>query len=173
MAAMGDALFLSAMKLRAFTAEEFAMFHPAGQLGRKLLRVKEAMTFRRNENLPVASDALNVGQVLHEVSSIKRRSGAVILIDGEGKVSGIFSDADLRRAITDHEANVMTKPISQVMTKNPKRIRGEQLASEAIAMMRPFRIDELPVVDDHDRPIGLIDIQDLIVLRMLDAEDQD
>ena len=173
MAAMGDALFLSSMKLRAFTAEEFAMYHPAGQLGRKLLKVKEAMTFRRNENLPVASDRLTVGQVLHEVSSIKRRSGAVILIDADGKVSGIFSDGDLRRAITDHEDQVMNKPISSVMTKNPKRIRGEQLASEAIAMMRPYRIDELPVVDDQDRPIGLIDIQDLIVLRMLDAEDQD
>jgi arabinose-5-phosphate isomerase len=173
MAAMGDALFLSAMKLRAFTAEEFALYHPAGQLGRKLLKVKEAMTFRRNENLPVASDRLTVGQVLHEVSSIKRRSGAVILIDADGKVSGIFSDGDLRRAITDHEDQVMNKPISAVMTKNPKRIRGEQLASEAIAMMRPYRIDELPVVDDQDRPIGLIDIQDLIVLRMLDAEDQD
>jgi arabinose-5-phosphate isomerase len=173
MAAMGDALFLSAMKLRAFTAEEFALYHPAGQLGRKLLKVKEAMTFRRNENLPVALDTLTVGQVLHAVSSIKRRSGAVILIDVDGKVSGIFSDADLRRAITDHEDQVMNRPISSVMTKNPKRIRGEQLASEAIAMMRPYRIDELPVVDDHDKPIGLIDIQDLIVLRMLDAEDQD
>src|SRR2546421_10102976 len=66
MAALGDALFLSVMKSRKFTADDFALYHPAGQLGRKLIKVKEAMSFRRGENLPVASDQLNVGQVLHE-----------------------------------------------------------------------------------------------------------
>ena len=171
MAALGDALFLAIMKCRNFTADDFALYHPAGQLGRKLIKVKEAMTFKRDENLPIASDKLTVGQVLHEVSSIKRRSGAVVLIDDEGKVSGIFSDGDLRRAITDDDGSVLRRPIRELMTKNPKRIRGDQLASEAIALMRPYRIDELPVVDDNDRPIGLIDIQDLIVLRMLDVED--
>jgi arabinose-5-phosphate isomerase len=174
LAALGDALFLAVMKGRSFTAEEFALFHPAGHLGRKLIKVKEAMTFRVGENLPVASDRLTVGQVLHEVSAIKRRSGAVILVDEQGRVSGIFSDGDLRRlmehAATDDGASAMKQPIAQLMTRNPKRIRGDQLASEAIAIMRPFRIDELPVVDEDDRPIGLIDIQDLVVLRMLDVE---
>ena len=170
MAALGDALFLSVMKCRQFTAEEFALYHPAGQLGRKLIKVKEAMTFRRGENLPVASDRLTVGQVLHEVSSIKRRSGAVVLVDEQGKISGIFSDGDLRRAITDDDGSVLRRPIRELMTRNPKRIRGDQLASEAIAIMRPHRIDELPVVDDDDRPTGLIDIQDLVVLKMLDVE---
>ena len=171
MAALGDALFLSVMKRRRFTSEQFALYHPAGQLGRKLIKVKEAMTFKRDENLPVASDRLTVGQVLHEVSSIKRRSGAVILVDDQGKISGIFSDGDLRRAITDDDGSVLKKPIRQLMTRNPKFIHGDQLASEAIAIMRPHRIDELPVVDDELRPIGLIDIQDLMVLRMLDVED--
>jgi arabinose-5-phosphate isomerase len=168
--ALGDALFLAVMKSRSFTSEEFALYHPAGQLGRKLIKVKEAMTFRIGENFSVTSDRLTVGQVLHEVSSIKRRSGAVVLVDDQGKVSGIFSDGDLRRAITDDDGAVLKKPISDLMTRNPKRIRGDQLASEAIALMRPFRIDELPVVDEEDRPIGLIDIQDLVVLRMLDVE---
>lgn len=171
MAALGDALFLAVMKSRAFTAEEFALYHPGGQLGRKLIRVKEAMTFRIGENLPVASDRLNVGQVLHEVSSIKRRSGAVVLVDESGRISGIFSDGDLRRALTDDDGSALQKPIRDLMTRNPKRIRGDQLASEAIALMRPFRIDELPVVDDGDKPIGMIDIQDLVVLRMLDVEE--
>jgi arabinose-5-phosphate isomerase len=168
MAALGDALFLSVMKCRRFTAEDFALYHPAGQLGRKLIRVKEAMGFRRGDNLPVASDRLTVGQVLHEVSSIKRRSGAVILVGDEGKVTGIFSDGDLRRLITDDDGTALKRPIRDVMTRNPKRINGEQLASEAIGIMRPLRIDELPVVDEHDRPIGLIDIQDLVILRMLE-----
>src|SRR5436190_11198189 len=75
MAVLGDALFLTVMRQRNFTADDFALYRPAGQLGRKLIRVKEAMSFRRGENLPVASDALTVGQVLREVSSIKRRSG--------------------------------------------------------------------------------------------------
>ena len=170
LAALGDALFLTVMKSRDFTAEEFALYHPGGQLGRKLIRVREAMTFRLGENLPVASDRLTIGQVLHEVSSIKRRSGAVVLVDEAGRVSGIFSDGDLRRAITDDDGTVLKQPIRSVMTKDPKRIRGDQLASEAIALMRPHRIDELPVVDDDDHPIGLIDIQDLVVLRMLDVE---
>ena len=172
MGALGDALFLAVMRCRKFSAEEFALYHPAGQIGRTLMKVKEAMTFRRGENLPVASDRLTVGQVLHEVSSIKRRSGAVVLVDEQGKVSGIFSDGDLRRAITDDDGSVLKRPIRELMTRDPKRIGGDQLASEAIALMRPYRIDELPVVDDQDRPIGLIDIQDLVVLRMLDDQQQ-
>jgi arabinose-5-phosphate isomerase len=169
--ALGDALFLSVMKSRKFTAEEFAVYHPAGQLGRKLIKVKEAMTFRLGDNLPVASDRLTVGQVLHEVSAIKRRSGAVVLVDEQGKVSGIFSDGDLRRAITGDDGAVLKRPVRELMTRDPKRIGGEQLASDAIALMRPYRIDELPVVDGEGRPIGLIDIQDLVVLRMLDIEE--
>ncbi len=170
MGALGDALALTVMKLHDFTAEDFAMFHPAGQLGRKLIRVKEAMTFRLGENLPVASDQLSVGQVLHEVSQIKRRSGAVILVDKTGKLSGIFSDGDLRRLVTDNDVSALARPIAQVMTANPKRISESALASEAMAILRQYRIDELPVVDDQDRPVGLIDVQDLVVLKMLDVE---
>src|SRR6185437_12554685 len=127
MMALGDALFLSVMKSRSFSAEQFALYHPAGQLGRKLIRVKEAMAFRIGENLPVASDQHTVGQVLK-------------------------------------------RPVREVMTANPKRISGDALASEAMAIMRQHRIDELPVIDEHSRPIGLIDIQDLVVLRMFDVD---
>jgi arabinose-5-phosphate isomerase len=171
MMALGDALALSVMKLRNFSADDFALFHPGGQIGRKLIRVREAMTFRRGENLPVASDQLTVGQVLHEVSSIKRRSGAVILIDGKGTLSGIFSDGDLRRLVTDDDdGSALNRPIRQVMTPSPKRVKESALASEAMAILRQYRIDELPVVDDQDRPVGLIDVQDLVVLRMLDVD---
>jgi arabinose-5-phosphate isomerase len=170
MLALGDALALTVMKLRNFTADDFAVFHPAGQLGRKLIRVREAMTFRFGENLPVASDRLTVGQVLHEVSSIKRRSGAVILVDDAGRLTGIFSDGDLRRLVTDDDGSALKRPVNQVMTRNPKRVGADQLASEAMATMRQFRIDELPVVDDDNKPVGLIDVQDLVVLKMLDVE---
>src|SRR3954454_4992678 len=170
MLALADALALTVMKLRQFTAEDFAVFHPAGQLGRKLIKVRESMTFRAGENLPTASDKLTVGEVLQAVSRIKRRSGAVILINGDGKLSGIFTDGDLRRLITSDSGKALTRPIAELMTHNPKRISAEDLASEAMAMMRSGRFDELPVVDVNDRPVGLIDVQDLVVLKMLDVE---
>jgi len=170
MLVLGDALALTVMKQRSFTAEDFAMFHPAGQLGRKLIHVREAMTFKKGENLAVASDALTVGEVLHQVSSIKRRSGAVVLVNDSGMLTGIFTDGDLRRMITNNVADVLKKPISEVMGRNPKRIHGDALASEAMSVMKQFRIDELPVIDDNQQPIGMIDVQDLVVLRMLDVE---
>lgn len=172
MLALGDALALTVMKLRDFTAEDFAVFHPGGQLGRKLIRVAEAMTFKAGENLPLATDDLTVGEVLSRVSKIKRRSGAVILVSpGDGKISGIFSDGDLRRLVTS-DPQALARRIADVMTRNPKRIRGDRLASEAMALMHAHRFDEVPVVDEDDRPIGLIDVQDLVVLRMLDVDAQ-
>lgn len=171
MLALGDALALTVMKVRNFTSEDFAVFHPGGQIGRKLIKVREAMTFSREKgNLPLGSDRLTVGQVLHEVSTIKRRSGAVVLIDDTGRITGIFTDGDLRRLVTDDDGSGLKRPIAQVMKRDPKRINGDKLASEAMAVMRQFRIDELPVVDDADRPVGLIDVQDLVVLKMLDVE---
>lgn len=172
MLALGDALALTVMKLRNFTANDFATFHPAGQLGRKLIRVSEAMTFKKGENLPTASDRLMVGDVMRVVSKIKRRSGAVILVDEEsGKITGIFSDGDLRRLVTEDDTTALRKPIAEVMTKNPKRISADALASEAMGLMKQYRVDEIPVVDADDRPVGLIDVQDLVVLKMFDMED--
>jgi arabinose-5-phosphate isomerase len=169
MLALGDALALAVMRQRDFTAADFAVFHPAGQLGRKLIRVREAMTFRRGENLPVARDNLTVAQVLREVSGIKRRSGAVVLIDADGRLSGLFADSDLRRLLTGGDASVLDRPIAQVMTRNPRRIHQEALASEVMAIMKEYRIDEVPVVDDEGRPVGLIDVQDLVVLKLFDV----
>jgi len=169
MLALADALALSVMHARAFTAEDFARFHPAGQLGRKLLKVSEAMTFRLNENLPVASDLLAVGEVLAQVSRIKRRSGGVILVDAAGLLSGFFSDGDLRRLVERDPRGAMQTSVSSVMTRSPRFVLADSLASEALAVMHQFRIDELPVVDTAGRPVGLIDVQDLVLLRMLDA----
>jgi len=172
MLALGDALALTVMQARKFSAEDFARFHPAGQLGRKLLKVSEAMTFRINENLPVAKDSSTVGQVLSEVSRIKRRSGGVILVDANGSLSGFFSDGDLRRLVERDPPGAMATRVGDVMTRNPKRIKDSALASEALAVMHQYRIDELPVVDDVNAPVGLIDVQDLVILRMLDTPDE-
>lgn len=173
MLALGDALALCVMQRRNFSAEDFALYHPAGQLGRKLMTVAEAMTFRKGENLPLAPDTLTVAQVLHEVSRFKRRSGAVILTAPDGRISGLFTDGDLRRVITDADASALQQPVANVMTRNPKRILATRLASEAMALMHKHRIDELPVVDANDHPQGLIDVQDLVILKMLDIEKTD
>ena len=183
MLALGDALALSVMKLRAFTADDFALFHPAGQLGRKLIRVREAMTFRRDHNLPLSSDRLTIGQVLNERAALGQRlddfekrlrlPGAIVLVDEAAQtLSGIFTDGDLRRLVMSSAGGAvdLNRPIRDVMTKNPKRIQADALASEAMAVMRPHRIDELVVVDGGDKPVGLIDIQDLVMLKMLDVE---
>ena len=168
MAAMGDALALTVMKMRQFSPEQFALYHPGGSLGRKLMRVQEAMTFRMGENLPVAPDEMTVGQVLHHVSHIKRRSGAVLLVDKEGKLSGLFADSDLRRLLeSDSQSDWLQRKIAEVMTQQPITIGAEALVSEAMAIFSKTRIDELPVVDEAGRPVGIIDVQDVIVQRRL------
>ena len=85
-------------------------------------------------------------------------------------MTGIFADSDLRRLLTTHGPSILEKTISEVMTKNPKKISGDALASEVMAIMKQFRIDEIPVVDNDNRPVGLIDVQDLVVLKMFDVE---
>lgn len=171
MLAIGDALALSVMRERHFTADDFAVFHPAGQLGRKLMKVHEAMTFRVGENLPLAREHQTVGQVLQAVSTITRRPGAVVIVDGEGRLAGIFSDGDLRRLIVADGDKALSRRIGQVMTRSPKKTSADALAAEAMAIMRRHRIDELPVVDAADRPIGLIDVQDLVVLKLFEMDE--
>ena len=171
MLALGDALALSVMRRRQFTADDFAVYHPAGQLGRKLMRVDEAMTFRKGENLPLAGASQTVGEVLREVSTISRRPGAVIVTNGDGTLAGIFSDGDLRRLILSDGDNALSQRIGDVMTKGPKTVRSDALAADAMAIMRQHRIDELPAVDEAGRPVGLIDVQDLVVLKLFDVDD--
>jgi arabinose-5-phosphate isomerase len=140
------------------------------------------MTFIRDRNLPLSSDRLTVGQVLAERTALGqhlderdrrlRMPGAIVLFDeSTGKLSGIFTDGDLRRLVTSSGGGTIDlgRSIGDVMTRNPRRVAADALASEAMAIMRPLRIDELPVVETDDKPIGLIDIQDLVVLKMLDV----
>ena len=171
MLALGDALALTVMDMRRFSPEDFAAFHPAGALGRSLLKVEEAMTFRLGERLPVADDRLTVREVLSQAETIPRRAGAVLLVDDKGRLSGILTDADLRRKLlADSEGRLLEKPVAEVMHRRPKSIRVGELASKALAIMNRYRIDELPVVDDAGRPVGLLDVQDLVGLKAFDDE---
>jgi len=168
MLALGDALALTVMDMRRFSPEDFAAFHPGGALGRKLLRVEEAMTFRDREDLPIAAERLSVRDALARAETVHRRAGAVLLVDDAGRLSGILTDADLRRKLLqDTSGGLMDRPIAEIMHKWPHRVRLGELASRALAIMNEHRIDELPVVDQRDRPVGLLDVQDLVGLKAL------
>jgi len=166
MLALGDALALTVMDQRLFTPEEFVAFHPGGPLARALLKVEEAMTFRKGPRLPVFDEGLTVRQVLAEAEKIQRRAGAVLLTGAGGRLTGILTDADLRRRMLEGDpAALMGTAVGEVMVRDPKRIRRGELASKALALMNQYRIDELPVVDDAGRPVGLLDVQDLVGLK--------
>jgi arabinose-5-phosphate isomerase len=170
MLALGDALALVVMQMREFTPEDFAAFHPAGALGRKLLRVEEAMTFRQGGRLCVVPDTLTLGDALIVAQKVERRTGAMMLVDAQGQLSGILTDADLRRALVRARQEgagdgLMDKPVGAFMIRNPKHIHIGELASKALGIISQYRIDELPVLDDQSRPVGLVDVQDLVGIR--------
>lgn len=166
MLAMGDALAVAVMQMRQFTPEDFAAYHPAGSLGRKLLKVEEAMRFRQDDELRCVSDALSLGDALAQAETGKRRTGAMLMVDSAGRLSGILTDADIRRVLVTHRGkDILSEPVSELMIRNPKRISLGELASRAVAILNEYRIDELPVVDDADKPVGVIDVQDLLGIK--------
>ncbi len=168
MLALGDALALTVMEMRKFQPEDYAAFHPGGALGRKFLKVEEVMTFRQGERLSMVNDGLSLAEALRQAENVERRTGAMLLIDDGGKLTGILTDADLRRKLVAADAAaLLARPVRDVMTKNPKRIGLGDLASQAEAIMNQYRIDELPVVDDEGRPVGVIDVQDLLGVKTI------
>jgi arabinose-5-phosphate isomerase len=165
MLALGDALALTVMQMRNFQPEDFAAFHPGGSLGRKLLKVEDAMLFRRDERLSISADNVSLGAALIAGEKAQRRVGAMLLVDGTGRLSGILTDADLRRALLKGGVGILDRPVAEVMIRNPKHIHLGELASQAAALMNKHRIDELPVLDQDSRPVGIIDVQDLLGIK--------
>jgi arabinose-5-phosphate isomerase len=162
MLALGDALALTVLEMRDFGREDFALFHPGGSLGRQLLKVEEVM--RKGEDLPIARDNLKLKDVLVSQTKMRRRSGATLLVGKQKKLTGIFTDADLRRLLEANGAEVLEMSISKLMTRRPKSICVGSLASEAMHIINQYHIDELPVVDAGGRAVGLIDVQDLLAV---------
>ena len=165
MLALGDAIALTLMKARDFKAEDYARFHPGGALGAKLITVGQSMLFQKGQQLPIAKIDDTVKDMLDETRKIKRR-GATMVIDNNGKLAGIITDADLRRAITELGPKVFTTRTAVIMTPDCKRVREDTLAAEAMAIFHKYRIDELPVVDTQGMPIGLIDVQDIVAIKI-------
>jgi len=162
MIAVGDALAFVLSRMREFTREDFARFHPAGSLGRKLVKVDAIM--RRGNDLRVAYEQESVREVFARVQRRGRRTGAVILIAQAGHLTGLFTDSDLARLFEQRRDTALDRPIKEVMTPNPRMVRQGTRVVDALELLRLHRISELPVVDLADKPIGLIDITDVIGL---------
>jgi arabinose-5-phosphate isomerase len=156
--AMGDALAVCLAKRKGFQAEDFKFLHPGGNLGKKLLLVKDLM--RRGKENPTVPGTAPVKQVLLAITSA--RAGSCAVVDKSGKLVGIFTDGDLRRHLEDGGDLVLSQPVSEVMTKHPTTICEDKLAAEALQILRDRKIDELPVVDKKGRAVGLLDVQDLL-----------
>ncbi len=158
MLAMGDALALAVLKARGFTREDYARYHPGGDLGRRLLRVEELM--RTGAASPAVAPEAPVLEALAAISAA--RAGAVSIVDPAGRLVGIFTDGDFRRRYSAEKFDPAKTPVSAHMTARPVKIGPEKLATEALALMRQRKIDELPVVDAAGRAVGMLDVQDLL-----------
>lgn len=166
MLAVGDAIAFTLMKARKFSVEDYVRFHPGGSLGAKLMTVEQSMMFRPGEELPLAEVDDTVEQLLEKTRAIKRH-GAVMIVDKKGELAGIITDADLRRLLTEQNAKAFKCRAGDVMTADCKKIRADALAAEATAIFHKYRIDELPVVDADDKPLGLIDVQDIVTIKVV------
>jgi len=166
MLAVGDALAFTVMKARNFSVEDYVRFHPGGSLGAKLMTVEQSMMFKPGEKLPIAQFSDTIEKLLAKTSDVKRH-GAVMVVDQIGRLVGLITDGDLRRLLTKEGRRAFEMKAGDVMTANCKRIRADALACEATAIFHKYRIDELPVVDADDKPVGLIDVQDIVTIKVV------
>jgi arabinose-5-phosphate isomerase len=130
------------------------------------MTVEQSMMFRPGEKLPLAELDDTIEQLLKKTRDIKRH-GAVMVVDKKGKLAGIITDADLRRFLTEQTSRALKCRAADVMTADCKKIRADALAAEATAIFHKYRIDELPVVDADDKPLGLIDVQDIVTIKVV------
>ena len=155
---MGDALAITLLQKRNFTQEDFAMFHPGGNLGKRLL-LKVEMMMITGANVPVVQENVSLSDAIIEISS--KRLGATCVVESAGVLCGILTDGDLRRLL-QRTTNITNLTARQVMTQNPKTIRQNILAVQALEVMESFKITQLVVVDADQHPIGVIHLHDLV-----------
>lgn len=162
--ATGDALAMVLLAARGVSREDFARFHPAGNLGRiLLLRVSDIM--RRDDRLPIAPDTVTLQDAI--LAMTKAKSGSIALVSSRtGQLTGILTDGDFRRgALTG--PNFLQQPVKTFMTRSPRTIRDDALGVDALRMFEHYRIDDLIVIDATGRPVGLVDGQDLPKLKIV------
>jgi arabinose-5-phosphate isomerase len=162
MLALGDALAFTLLEQRQFTADEFAKFHPAGTLGKKLALVSDWM--RSGSELRIAPETDTVRAVFARVRHSGRRTGAIMLVDADDRLAGLFTDSDLARLFENRQDDALDAPISRVMTRTPVVVSPEARVAVALDVLKARKFSELPVVDGDGRPVGMLDITDLIGL---------
>lgn len=170
MLALGDALALVTSQAKGFTPQKFARFHPGGSLGQRLKPVRDLM--RPMEQLRVGYEHATVREVITQGARPGRRSGAILIITpDDGALVGLFTDSDLARLLESRRDNCLDAPITEVMTRDPLTIRSTALFADVVDLLSERKISELPVVDEFCRPVGLIDITDVIGWLPTDAGD--
>ncbi len=157
---IGDALSVTLLKKRGFTAEDFAFLHPGGSLGKRLsLQIREIMT--QGEKIPVVKEDCPIKDVIFEITS--KRLGATCVVDANGVLAGIVTDGDLRRLL-EKTLDIKELTAKDIMTKNPKVMSPDYLASFALQQMENYKITSLIIVDKSKNPVGIIHLHDLINL---------
>jgi arabinose-5-phosphate isomerase len=163
MLALGDALAMVLLEARGFNKEDFAKFHPGGKIGRSLLIPVHQIMRRRAVMAIVAPDAL-IRDVLKAMTSV--RAGAAVVTHSDGKLAGIFTHGDFVRHFQS-DSKVGERVVSDLMTLNPVTIQQQKLAVEVLNLLERHRIDDLIVIDDENKPVGIVDAQDLTRLKLL------
>jgi arabinose-5-phosphate isomerase len=160
MLAMGDALAIALMQQKNFTQRDFALTHPKGSLGRRLtIKVTDIMA--KGNAIPVVAENASVTDLILEMTS--KRYGVSAVVDTKGALCGIFTDGDLRRLVQKGK-EFLNLTAGAVMTANPKTITTSAMAKECLDMLETYRITQLLVCDDEQRPVGMVHIHDLITL---------
>jgi arabinose-5-phosphate isomerase len=161
--ALGDALAVALLDAKGFGAEDFARSHPGGALGRRLLtHVRDVM--RSGDAIPSVPDSAGFSEALLEMS--KKRLGMTAVLDGTGRVSGIFTDGDLRRTLA-RVADIKSARIADVMTRNPRTIRPDKLAVEAVQIMEESKVNQLLVVSAEGELVGALNMHDLFQAKVI------
>src|SRR5512143_570950 len=157
--AVGDALAMTVLNDRPFDREAYALYHPGGKLGRGLMKVRDLM--RQGEHNPLVKESATLGQAVAVMTRTPGRPGAAPVVDRRGRLVGVFTDGDLRRLVEQQRVD-FAAPIARIMTRNPRTVRPEERVVEGARVLREARIDQVPVVDAAGRPVGLLDVQDLL-----------
>ncbi|HVA49496.1 MAG TPA: KpsF/GutQ family sugar-phosphate isomerase [Pirellulales bacterium] len=160
MLALGDALALVASRMVSFGHHDFARVHPGGSLGRQLSKVEERM--RPLSECRIARESDVVRQVFAELRRPGRRTGAILLVGEDGRLTGIFTDSDLARLFEARRYEAFDQPICGVMTANPRTVPLGSMLADALAILAELKISELPVVGPAGIPVGLLDVTDVV-----------
>lgn len=162
MLALGDALTLLLSRMREFRSIDFARYHPGGSLGRKLSKVDDVM--RPIERCRIAMEHETIREVYIRYRGQERRAGMVMVTDGSGCLTGVFTDSDLARMLERKQEVQFDRPICELMTRSPKTIDSGSKTMLAVDILACHNLSELPVIDSRGRTIGLIDVTDLVGL---------